>query len=195
MVRTAQQLSWQKDLQILSFDSVLLCPCPELTISGLLKTVGPMSSPSVPQICNTRLPMIGNRQLGLEVANRRLGATTLHDCWASWLIGRVDTYRAEGHEFESRSSHHIGTLGKSFTCSCLWRFGVKLRHSIRAVSGAPLSNSRLEVDLPSAILDIEISIMNQLMNDCQNCLYPLMHAFIDTMSSTRRLYITSLWLG
>ena len=42
------------------------------------------------------------------------------------------------------AGRHVGTLGKSFTHSCLWRFGVKLRHSIRAVSGAPLSNSGLE---------------------------------------------------
>src|SRR6218665_3613978 len=40
---------------------------------------------------------------------------------------------------------YIGTLGKSFTHSCLWRFGVKFRHRIRAVSGANLS--RLVVDL------------------------------------------------
>ena len=39
---------------------------------------------------------------------------------------------------------YVGTLGKSFTRSCLSRFGVKLRQSIRAVSGAPLS--RLVVD-------------------------------------------------
>ena len=38
----------------------------------------------------------------------------------------------------------LGTLGKSFTHSCLWRFGTKFRHSIRAVSGAPLSSSGLE---------------------------------------------------
>ena len=31
---------------------------------------------------------------------------------------------------------HVGTLGKSFTYSCLHvRFGVKLRYSIRAVAG------------------------------------------------------------
>ena len=36
------------------------------------------------------------------------------------------------------------TLGKSFTRSCLWRFGMKLRHSIRAVSGTLLSRSGLE---------------------------------------------------
>ena len=39
---------------------------------------------------------------------------------------------------------HIWTLAKSFTPSCLWRFSVKLRHSIRAVSGVPLSSSGLE---------------------------------------------------
>ena len=30
----------------------------------------------------------------------------------------------EGHRFESHSSHHVGTLGKSFTRTCMWRFGV-----------------------------------------------------------------------
>jgi len=42
------------------------------------------------------------------------------------------------------SNRHVGTLRKSVTRSCLWRSGVKLRHSIRAVSGAPLSSSGLE---------------------------------------------------
>ena len=40
-------------------------------------------------------------------------------CWAWWLTGRVDSYRPEGSRFESRSSCHVRTLGKSFTCSCL----------------------------------------------------------------------------
>ena len=35
----------------------------------------------------------------------------------------------------------LNHLGKSFTRSCLWRFGVKLRHSIRAMLGAPVSSS------------------------------------------------------
>ena len=65
-------------------------------------------------------------------------------CWAWWLIGRVDAYRPKGRVFDSRSSRHVGTLGKSFIRSCLWRIGVKLRHSIRSVSGAPLSSSGLE---------------------------------------------------
>jgi len=47
--------------------------------------------------------------------------------------------RNVGQGFDSRYSRHIGTLCKSFTHSCLCRFGVKFRHSIRAVSGASLS--------------------------------------------------------
>ena len=65
-------------------------------------------------------------------------------CWTEeqrLVAGRVDAFRLKGHEFNSHSSHHIGTLGKSFAHSCLWRFGVKLQHSICAVSGAPLSSS------------------------------------------------------
>src|SRR6218665_1870823 len=68
----------------------------------------------------------------------------LHTCEAWWLIGRFDTFRPNGCGFESRSSRHVGTLGKSFTRSCLWRFSLKLRHSIRAVSVASLSSSGLE---------------------------------------------------
>ena len=54
------------------------------------------------------------------------------------------TFRPKGRGFESLSSRHVGNLGKSFTRSCLWRFGVKLRYSILDVSGALLSSSRLE---------------------------------------------------
>jgi len=43
---------------------------------------------------------------------------------------------AVDQRFDSRSIRHVGTLGKSFTHSCLWRFGVKLRHSIRVVLGS-----------------------------------------------------------
>ena len=42
-----------------------------------------------------------------------------------WCIGRVDAFRPKGHGFDSRSSRHLGTLGKYFIHSCLWRFGVK----------------------------------------------------------------------
>ena len=65
--------------------------------------------------------------------------------WTWWRIGRVEAFRPEGRGFESRSSSYVGTLGKSLlTRNCLWRFGVKLRNSIRAVSEALLSNSGLE---------------------------------------------------
>src|SRR6218665_2665245 len=72
-----------------------------------------------------------------------------HGAWLAnvgrgWRIGRVDAFRPKGHGFYSRSSLRVGTLGKSLTHSCLWRFDVKLRRSIRAVSGAPLSSSGLE---------------------------------------------------
>src|SRR6218665_3306852 len=65
-------------------------------------------------------------------------------CGTRWHIGRVDAFQPKGRGFESRSSRHIGTLGKSLTRNCLWYFGVKLQHSIRAVSGALLSSRGLE---------------------------------------------------
>src|SRR6218665_252834 len=39
--------------------------------------------------------------------------------WAWWRIGRNDAFRPESRVLESRSSRHVGTLGKSFTYSCL----------------------------------------------------------------------------
>ena len=36
-----------------------------------------------------------------------------------WRIGWADTFQQEGRGFESRSSRHVGTLGKSLACSCL----------------------------------------------------------------------------
>src|SRR6218665_1607005 len=66
----------------------------------------------------------------------------LINCGAWWRIGRFDAFRPEGHWFESGSSRRVGTLDKSLTRSCLWRFGVKFR--IRAVSGALLSIADLK---------------------------------------------------
>ena len=60
---------------------------------------------------------------------------------AWWLIGRFVAFRPKGRGSESRSSSHIRTLGKSFIRSCLWHFGMKLQHSIWAVSEVPLSSS------------------------------------------------------
>src|SRR6218665_2525348 len=56
------------------------------------------------------------------------------NCGARWLIGRYVAFRPKGRWFESHSSRHVGTLGKSFTRSCLWRFGVKFRHSVESAS-------------------------------------------------------------
>ena len=68
----------------------------------------------------------------------------LHFCGAWWLIGRLVAFRPKSLGFVSHSRRHVGTLDKSFTRICLWRLGVKLRHSIRAVSRVPLSSSGLE---------------------------------------------------
>ena len=62
-------------------------------------------------------------------------------CGAWWLIGRFVSFRPKACGFESCSSRHVGTLDKSFTRSFIWRFDVKLRYSIHASSGAPLSSS------------------------------------------------------
>ena len=69
--------------------------------------------------------------------------TTSYVYGAWWLICRFVTFRPKGRGFEFRSSRHVGILGKSFTRSCLWRCGVKFRHSISAVLGAPQSSGGL----------------------------------------------------
>jgi len=80
-------------------------------------------------------------------ANNGIHKTTR--TWSVWGQSH-DHGLVESMPFERRvvgsnpASRHVGTLGKSLTRSCLWHFGVKLRHSIRAVSGAFLSSSGLE---------------------------------------------------
>ena|SRR6218665_3011892 len=83
--------------------------------------------------------------VSIDVSALPLNEYTLWDVMAHWL-SRIDCFQPEGRGLDSRSSRHVGTLGKSLTHShsCMWRFGVKLRHSIRAVSGALLSRSGLE---------------------------------------------------
>jgi len=58
--------------------------------------------------------------------NPALGLATLHrgrvasgTCGTWWRLGSDDDFQPEGRGFDSRSSRHAGTLGKSFTCSCL----------------------------------------------------------------------------
>ena len=40
-------------------------------------------------------------------------------CGTWWRIGWFDDFHPDGRGFDSRSSRHVGTLGKSFTRSCL----------------------------------------------------------------------------
>ena len=49
---------------------------------------------------------------------------------AQWRIGGVDAFRLEGRGFESRSSRHVGILGKSFTTVACRPSACILRHSI-----------------------------------------------------------------
>ena len=55
----------------------------------------------------------------------------------TWSLGgKFGALSPEGRRFESHASRHVGTLGKFFTLSCLFRFGMKLRHSNDAVVGS-----------------------------------------------------------
>ena len=83
-------------------------------------------------------------QLDQSCSQIRFSKNKLNGIGARWLICRFGAFRQKGRGFEYRSNRHVGTLCKSFTRSCLRRFGVKLRYSVRAVSGAPLSSSGLE---------------------------------------------------
>ena len=78
----------------------------------------------------------------IHVKNRGHRRKTRSVAW--WLIGRFDAFRAKDRGFESRTIRHVETLGKSFTRSNLWRFGMKLRHSICAASGAHLRSNVLQ---------------------------------------------------
>ena len=68
------------------------------------------------------------------------------DTRGEWrLIGRFGAFRLKGRRFESRSDRHVGTLGKSFTPSCPWRFGVlTFTQYLCCFLGAPLSSNGLE---------------------------------------------------
>jgi len=48
-----------------------------------------------------------------SAGNRRMS----YGAW--WLSGKFGALRPEGCRAEFHNSHHVGTLGKIFTCSCL----------------------------------------------------------------------------
>jgi len=83
--------------------------------------------------------------------------STFRGTW--WRTGWVDSFQPEGRGFDSRPSRQVGTLGKSLTHNCLWCFGMKLWHSIRAVSGVLLSRSGLELELMKIMICWNISWM------------------------------------
>ena len=62
---------------------------------------------------------------------------------AWWFIGIFDAFHPNGLGFESRSSRHLETLAKSFTCSCLCASAWN-SDTVSVLSGAPLSSSGLE---------------------------------------------------
>jgi len=61
-----------------------------------------------------------------------------------WRLGWVDNFQPEGRGFDSCSSRHVGTLGKSFTYSCLCASAWNADTVSVLQSGAPLSSRGLE---------------------------------------------------
>ena len=61
-----------------------------------------------------------------------------------WRIGWVDDFQPDGRGFDSRSSRHVGTLGKSFTYSCLCASAWNSDTVSVLQSEAPLSSRGLE---------------------------------------------------
>src|SRR6218665_1147073 len=47
---------------------------------------------------------------------------------------------------ESRSSRHVGTFCKSFTCSCCSASAFKLRHSVNCCGGCASVRNAIEID-------------------------------------------------
>src|SRR6218665_1924566 len=80
-------------------------------------------APRIKILCNIE-PVLFSLQASLTVANSG----------GAWrLSGKVGAFRPGGRRFESHPSRPFGTLGKSFTHSCLWCFVVLTPHSINAV--------------------------------------------------------------
>jgi len=74
--------------------------CPQFTIATIaIGAAGAILSPVNPAYTTGMPPNI------------------LTEVW--WLICRFDALCLKGRGFESRSSHHVETLGKSFTRNCL----------------------------------------------------------------------------
>ena len=68
-------------------------------------------------------------------------AAHLEGTGAWWLSGKVSALRPEGCRLESHSSRHLGILVKSFTHSCLKRFGVLTPSQYQTISAVVWSAS------------------------------------------------------
>jgi len=71
----------------------------------------------------TKLSETSTRSSNVTQQPKQYGERGMCGVW--WHIGIVNTFRPEGRGFESCYSCHVGTLGKSYTCSFLQHFGVK----------------------------------------------------------------------
>ena len=67
--------------------------------------------------CKNTLSDLGLTSLVLNFFHNVIYFSLVCGTW--WRLGWDDDFQPEGCGFDSRSSRHVGTLGKSFTCSCL----------------------------------------------------------------------------
>src|SRR6218665_1715612 len=104
--------------------------------------------------------------------------------------------RVVGSNFESFSIRHVGILGKSLTRNCLWRFGLKLRHSIRAVSThlKPIFSSKHRATYflatPLTLSDLNFFLRPDLDIGLRNSLKQLLS---DIHSAVHKYQVTLFW--
>ena len=73
-------------------------------------------------------------------------------CEGVWRIGRVDGLRPKGHGFDSRSSRHVGTLGKS------------LAHNYYLCSSSAWNSGTVSVLCRERLLVVVVSLKSRYRN-------------------------------
>src|SRR6218665_1484310 len=96
-----------------------LPPPPLLSLPPPLWQSHPIALGFCQIICINNMASCHFHSLKISVFLIVISALIVISCGAWWHTGRVDAFRPEGRGFEYRSSRHVGTLGKSFTCNCL----------------------------------------------------------------------------
>src|SRR6218665_1925622 len=81
----------------------------------------PLSNPLNNSLSKSLSNSLSN-SLGNSLSNSV--SQSLTHAGARWLSGKFGALRPESRRFESHSSRHLRTLGKSFTRKCLESFGV-----------------------------------------------------------------------